>query len=152
MKGRIPEPTKLKLLKGVRSSRINQKEPKPKIASSNIPQGWSNRMSDGAKRFWKRHAPILKEQGLLTELDLSSFRILCELYSSYIQIMNIINKKGLVGEDAGGYIRERPEVKIKAELEKRYLSYMQQFGLSPASRTKVSVDTRLKEKNKDFDW
>ena len=74
-------PTALKLLKGVRPARINDKEPKPKSVSGAIPTGWGAHMSDGAKRFWERYAPVLSKLGVLTEADLPAFRVLAEQWS-----------------------------------------------------------------------
>ncbi len=94
MPGPSSEPVALKLLKGVKPYRINQNEPKPKSVSGAIPKGWALWMSDIAKRFWKRNASRIAAAGVLTEADLDSFRILCELYSSWIQVTNRIRKVG----------------------------------------------------------
>lgn len=156
MKGPTPTPTKLKLLKGVRPCRINKNEPKPKAASSAIPSGWGRWMSDGAKRFWKRYAPILKELGLLTEIDLSSLRILCELNNDFVRLSNLLRKKGETYETTNAQkekvVKKRPEVDMKKDIETRYLAYLQQFGMSPASRTRIKTEIGKTRKNKDLDW
>lgn len=66
MPGPPPEPTRLKILKGVHPYRINKNEPKPRSVSGSIPRGWATWMSDGAKRFWNKYAPVLSELGVLT--------------------------------------------------------------------------------------
>ncbi|GAH70047.1 unnamed protein product [marine sediment metagenome] len=156
MPGPAPLPAKLKLLKGVKPYRMNKNEPKPKTASSNIPSGWSRWMSRGAITFWKRYAPKLKKLGLLTELDLSSFRILSELYSDFIRLTNLLRKVGETYETTNALkeklIKKRPEVDMRKDIESRYLSYLQQFGMSPASRTRIEVDLKTAGKNEDLDW
>lgn len=143
MRGRFPEPTKLKLLKGTRSSRINKNEPQPKSVSAAIPPGWAKFMSGTAKRYWGRYAPALSELGVLTEVDLPAFRILCELYSVFVRLTNILNKKGLTYEakakSGGVLIRSRPELTMLNEVETRYLQYAAQFGITPATRGRISL-------------
>lgn len=156
MKGPAPAPTKLKLLKGVRPSRINKKEPKPKAVSSGIPKGWAFGMSPIARRYWKQIAPILKENGLLTEIDLYTLRILSETYSDYIRLGNLLKKEGETYETTNAQkekvIKERPEVETRIKARKDYLAYLQQFGMSPSSRTRIKVDIREAKKNKDLDF
>ena len=148
MKGRIPEPTALKLVKGVRPFRINKKEPKYKKASGAIPAGWAISMTDIAKRYWKRRAPQLVESGVLTEIDLEGFRVLCELYSEWISVKNLLKKKGISYQAKNGIYRIRPEMYVKDKLEKQMLAYFQHFGMTPASRSKVSA-VEVKEKKID---
>jgi len=150
MPGPNPAPTALKLLKGVRPARINQAEPKPKSVSGNIPAGWALWMSDIAKRFWKRNAPRIASAGILTEADLDSFRILCELYSSWIQITNKIRKIGETYE-TGTMWKKRPEVSIREDLEKRLLSYLQQFGMMPSGRSRIALPPQIPEDDDDLD-
>ena len=149
MRGAVPAPTALKLLKGVRPARINQNEPKPKLTSGNIPRGWALHMSDIAKRFWKKNAPRLVTIGILTEADLYSFRILCELYASWIQTTNRIRKIGETYQ-TGTIWKKRPEVSIREDLEKRLLSYLQQFGMVPSGRSRISLSPEMPDGNGDL--
>jgi len=139
MKGPAAAPTALKILKGVRPARINQNEPKPRSVSGNIPSGWSQSMSDGAKRFWKKYAPILSGLGILTEADLPALRILAELWSQWLKVTLVISKGGMTYETETGYQRERPEVKLADKLETQMLRYLQHFGMTASSRGNLSV-------------
>ena len=148
MKGRIPEPTALKVIKGVRPGRINKEEPRPTIADGAIPRGWGGAMTPIAKRFWKRHAPGLIELGVLTEADLESFRVLAELYAEWVGIKTLLAKGGISYEDAKGVRHTRPEMTVKDKLEKQMLAYFQHFGMTPASRSKIAT-IKPKEKMED---
>ena len=155
MPGPSPAPTKLKLLKGVKPYRINQNEPKPKSVSGNIPPGWGAHMSTGAKRFWKRNAPRLAKMGMLTEADLNSFRVLCELYTSWVQIVNTIRKVGEVykthNQAKEMVYKKRPEVPIREDIEKRLLSYFAQFGMVPSGRSRIAIPPEMPEKPRYLD-
>ena len=133
MPGPQPAPTALKILKGTRPARINQKEPKPKSHSGTMPPGWGSHMSDGAKRFWQRYAPILSKLGILTEADLPALRIMAELYSKWIRLTNRINRTHIKLEDELIYLRALDK------LETQLLRYLQHFGMTATSRGKITV-------------
>ena len=48
-------------------------------------------MSLGAKRFWKRYAPMLSELGILKETDLPALRMTAELWSKWVRLTNKVN-------------------------------------------------------------
>ena len=100
-------------------------------------------MPDGAKRFWKRYAPRLVDLGLLTEVDLDTFRILCELIDERKKLVNIIRKGGFVYETKNQYwetmYKQRPEVGMKDRIDTQIYRYLQLFGMAPSSRSKIST-------------
>ena len=155
MPGPSPAPTKLKLLKGVKPYRINQNEPKPKSVSGKIPQGWALHMSDIAIRFWKKNAPRLVAAGILTDVDLYAFRILCELYASWIQLINKIRKEGEVYETQNQQKqkvwKKYPGVAIREDIEKRLMQYFAQFGMVPSGRSKIALPPEMPEDDGDLD-
>ena len=150
MPGPSPAPTKLKLLKGVKPYRINQNEPKPKSVSGSVPQGWGAHMSDIAKRFWKVNAKRLANAGVLTEADLHAFRVLCDLYSDYIQLKNIIRKMGMTYL-SGTIPKKRPEVAILEKIIDNLLKYFAQFGMVPSGRSKIELPPEIPEDDGDLD-
>jgi len=148
MPGPMPVPTAVKKLKGVRPARINQNEPHPLPASANIPAGWGVGMSEGAKKFWKRNAQRLVDQGLLTEIDLNTFRVLCETWSDWVRARKELKKSGMtyVTKNSDGKIMMRkmcPEVKLLIDIAKQLKSYLELFGMAPAPRGKISAEAPL---------
>ena len=144
MPGPQPAPTQLKLLKGVRLARINQNEPKPLAASANMPMGWGAHMSDISKRFWKRYAQRLVGLGLLTEVDLDTFRILCELMAERRNLMGLVKKHGYVymTKDTDGnmlMMKPNPAVEMKNKADSQIHKYLCLFGMAPAPRGKISA-------------
>jgi len=155
MPGPQPSPTALKILKGVRPARINQNEAHPLPASANIPTGWGNSMSDAAKRFWKRNAQLLVDLGLLTEIDLNAFRVLCEIWGNWINVSKLLEKSGMVYQTTNAaketVYKIRPEVKLLIDIEKQLKSYLELFGMAPAPRGRISAEPPMRLVNEDLD-
>ena len=132
-RGPAAAPTKLKLLKGVSPYRINDKEPKPKSVSGALPSGWGAHMSDGAKRFWKRYAPVLSNLGVLTEADLPAFRILSELWAQWVGTQSMMRKSAKDPKLVLSYIQ------VAKLIETQVLRYLQEFGMTASSRGNIVV-------------
>ena len=155
MPGPQPAPTALKLLKGVRPARINQNEPKPRVASANIPAGWGAQMSVAAKSFWKRNAQKLVALGLLTEIDLNAFRALCEIWSDWATVRRLLKKSGMIYQTTNAQkekvFKQRPEVKLMIDLEKELKVYLELFGMAPAPRSRIAAEPPLNLDDEDLD-
>ena len=155
MPGPQPLPTNLKLLKGVKPYRINHNEPKPRVASANLPSGWGVQMSVAAKGFWKRNAKKLVELGLLTELDLNAFRVLCEIWADWVSIRRLLKKSGMIYETTNAakekVFKQRPEVNLSIDMGKQLNSYLSLFGMAPAPRSKISAESPLNLDDEDLD-
>ena len=144
MRGVQPAPTALKILKGARPCRINKSEAKPKSASGTLPPGWGAHMSDGAKRFWSRYAPILSTHGLLTEADLPALRIMAELWSKWVRVQRTVNRKNIKPEV------ELPYMRLADKLETQLLRYLQQFGMTASSRGRITVGGQDADEDEGF--
>ena len=148
MAGRRPTPTSLKLVKGNPGRRkLNEKEPQP---AKNIPSPPAH-MSDEAKVAWGRLTVLLDRMGVLTEADTYALERLAECYSEILDCQAIIREHGRTyetesygggtGDDAvhNTMHRPRPEVGMLADADRRFKSYLVEFGLTPAARTKVQA-------------
>jgi len=71
--GRPPKPTSLKVLHGVRESRINRREPVP--GGEVDPPEW---LTSEALADWQRLAPDRLAKGVLTSWDVDAFGLFCE--------------------------------------------------------------------------
>ena len=155
MPGPQPLPTNLKLLKGVKPYRINQNEPKTRVASAAIPAGWGAQMSQAAKGFWKRNAQKLIDLGLLTEIDLNTFRVLCEIWADWVYSRRLLKKSGMIYETTNAakekVFKKRPEVSLVIDMEKQLNIYLSLFGMAPASRSKISAESPLNLDDDDLD-
>ena len=132
-RGPTAAPRELKLLKGERPYRINDKEPKRKSVSGAMPPGWGAHMTAVAKRFWAKYGPVLADLGVLTEADLPAFRVLSELWSKWGTCSRMCDKKGLDLKDWLALMR------MTDKIETQKLRYMQEFGMTPSGRGKITI-------------
>src|SRR6266487_2168118 len=128
-RGPPPTPRKIKLLKGTfRKDRAPAHIPEP-------PKGARPpaRLSKGAKQEWRRLAPWLEDQGLLTKADEAAFSQYCELYVDVQKHWRLCRRHG-----PGVAIREGFRNALAKGLKdlKQYLSL---FGLSPADRERIGA-------------
>ena len=92
MRGPPPKPTKLKLLRGEKNKdRINENEPQPATGKLDCPK----HLGEEAKRYWEGEAPKLQRLGLLTEIDIGPFELLCEAYGNWIEYKKLLKEGGL---------------------------------------------------------
>jgi P27 family predicted phage terminase small subunit len=75
MRGRPPQPTNVKLLEGVRPSRVPAGEPVPSLRPVEPPY----RLTKAVQAEWDRLAPDLISRQILTPWDTSAFALFCEL-------------------------------------------------------------------------
>lgn len=117
MSGPPPQPTNLRILRGNPGKRpINDAEPKPAKAKLTPPR-W---LPQGKPRaYWREHAPMLSQTGLLTEADRLSLAILC-------------NEQHV-------YLSTEDEV-IKYKALNAILRLSDRFGMNPAYRSKLKVE------------
>ena len=141
--GHNKKPSNLKVLHGTdQPCRTNENEPKPKSATvGKAPSG----MDTYARKAWERLVPVLEPLEMLTEADIETFTILCNAYGRYersIRRLKKVEKQVDHLEDID--VIRKAEVSVeKAEQAYRMLAI--EFGLSPASRSRISVGTKAKE-------
>ncbi len=134
-------PTVIKKLQGNPGKRrLNLNEPKPETGIPKCP-AWLNKKG---KVVWKELSTLLNNMRVLTVADRYSLALLCDVYGEYIETRRFLNKNGSTYElkTKNGEImfRNRPEVTKSAELFKRVISLMRDFGLTPGSRSGISVE------------
>ena len=133
-----PKPTSLKLLDGIeRNNRINNNEPKPGNPSLECPD-WLN---DDAKRIWNKYALVLKDIGVFKQTDEIAFATLCQESGRYVELQKIINGKGYTTSNIRNGDKAIPEMAMARECLKNIRALMVEFGLTPSSRSRISVST-----------
>ena len=137
--GRPRKPTSLKKLGGtLQPSRTNPLEPVPAVALG-LPPEW---LTATAKEYWAEIGGILLQMKLISYADTAAMTLLCDVLAQWCAVRVTIAKKGRVYEllsDGGKVFRARPEVAMEADLWRRASAMLTQFGLTPASRSKVSA-------------
>ncbi|MDO7851387.1 phage terminase small subunit P27 family [Hymenobacter convexus] len=145
--GRPRKPTHLKKLAGtLQPSRTNPLEPVPAVALGQPPE-W---LSATAKEYWDEIGGILLQMNLVSYGDTAAMTLLCDVLAQWVSVRVTIAKKGRVYEllsDGGKVFRARPEVAMEADLWRRASRMLVEFGLTPASRSKVSALGDKEEKD-----
>ena len=139
-KGRKPLPTAVKILEGDRGKGrrpLNRNEPKPNADQVKCPT-W---LMPEAKKEWKRLAPPLVAMGVLTNNDVTNFAGYCEAYARWRESEEFINQHGVMVKTPSGYLQQVPQVSIALQSLKQMQSLASEFGLTPASRSRLFAMT-----------
>jgi P27 family predicted phage terminase small subunit len=153
--GRKPKPKALRLLGGNAGHRpVNSNEPKPERGVPPCPKHVSAR----AKMLWRKVGKQLDAMGVITKADGLGLELLVQAYDEYMDARDLIRgvaelkvfqgqlveqKDGLVYESISAtgtkMIRAHPAVGIAENAWRRVATMIAEFGMTPSSRTKVSV-------------
>lgn len=141
-------PSKMKILKGTfRANEAPKNEPDPDVLDA-APRPPSH-LNRWAKQMWKDTAVELLSLGMLTKIDLYSLEILCEQYGIYRELKDAIThietpggsriKISIAKYLAGQNSQTIPEYAGMRSAFERYTALLKEFGLSPASRSRIDV-------------
>jgi P27 family predicted phage terminase small subunit len=137
-RGRPPKPSHLKLLQGNAGKRpINTDEPEPDAVDDLAAPEF---LSPEAARKWQEWAPKLARNRLFTDLDTDLLAMYCEAYAEWRDAMDQLEKYGkIVKSPKSGYPVPNPYVAIRNTSESTMRSIASEFGMGPASRTRIHV-------------
>ena len=136
-RGRKPKPTVLKILEGNPGKRpLNINEPIPKNKAPKCPT-W---LELEAKKEWRRASKQLEQLGILTEVDMAAFAGYCQAYARWKEAEEFISKHGSIIKTPSGYWQQVPQVSIASSYLKIMCRFCEQFGLTPAARSRITAD------------
>lgn len=155
MAGRPRKPEQFKVLQGTsRPDRINRKEPK---LQAEIPRAGIG-LTEKDKKAWRHIARIIRPMKIATKADVIALEELVTAHVDFWEARRVIDRLGSTyiskaakKTEADGkeilsvVIRRRPEVEIMTDAWRRIEKMLSHFGLSPSSRSKVSVVGELKK-------
>ena len=137
-RGRKPTPTALKVLEGNPGKRpLNNSEPKPLKKAPSCPK-W---LEPEAKKEWKRLAKQMEQLGILTEVDMAAFAGYCQASARWKEAEEFITQHGTIVRTPSGYWQQVPQVSIAQTYLKVMNRFAEQFGLTPASRSRIVADS-----------
>ncbi|HMF62990.1 MAG TPA: phage terminase small subunit P27 family [Edaphobacter sp.] len=144
MPGPPPKPTALRIYEGNRGhQKLNDREPTPLIGAPEMPK----HLTAIARKEWRRLVPLLLSMRVLSEADGVALAILCQAYGTLIEAQSLMvrsakgNRSTLLLQTKTGYLMQSPLLGIinaQAEIVSRML---QQFGMTPASRSRIATTT-----------
>lgn len=151
MRGRKNTPTALKQLKGNPGKRaLNDQEPKPDVAIPECPA----HLTGEARKEWNRITRELCELGILANIDRAALATYCMAWLDFVYASKMVDEEGEVitskrlnkdGVEVPGGKYLNPWVGIKTSAMDRVVRIAAEFGMTPASRTRIKVETPSEE-------
>jgi P27 family predicted phage terminase small subunit len=134
--GRKPVPTALKVLHGNPGKRsLNPNEPKPELKLPPVPA----HLSEPAKKEWRRLGRQLLRMGLVTEIDRPALALLCQAWGRWVEAEDALKRYGVMVKSPAGFPMQSPYLAVANKAMEQMRSLLSEFGLTPASRTRVSA-------------
>jgi len=141
--GRPPKPSNLRLIEGNRGHRpINQKEPafEPELPAPPV------FLCAQAVEEWKRVAPPLYRQRLLTAVDRAALAAYCQACGRWVQAEDALARMAkadmltdaLMIKTHNGSAVQNPLVGIANTAMRDMMRFAQEFGFTPSARTRLS--------------
>jgi P27 family predicted phage terminase small subunit len=139
-RGPAPTPTKIKAARGSWRAKINRREPAPEPGAPPRPQ-W---LAVEARAYWDELVPELLRLGVLSLIDAKALARYCQTWARWRKADEWIQQHGLTYpiKDKDGNVaavQQWPEVGIFNKLSAQLLRLEQEFGLTPAARTRVQA-------------
>lgn len=140
MRGRPAVPTALKVLRGNPGKRaLPVNEPNPTaLAETTAPPEFLNEIG---RAEWKRMAPMLARNGLLTELDTAALAAYCRAFAQWRAASDILETEGSVVLSRFGHPHLSPHYAIAEKALATMRAMMREFGMTPSARAHVSRAT-----------
>src|ERR1043166_1693659 len=136
MRGRRPNPTRLKVLTGNPGKRpLNMDEPRPEVVIPGCPP----ELGPVAKREWDRLVGELAALRLLTNLDRAALAAYCGAYALWAEAMEAIQKYGSMVKSPSGYPIQSPYRAIANRQAEIMMRIASEFGFTPASRSRIAT-------------
>ncbi|MCV9379984.1 MULTISPECIES: phage terminase small subunit P27 family [Hafnia] len=140
MSGPPKTPTHLRLVKGNPSKRaINKNEPNPPSGVPPIPKHFDKR----GKYWFKRMGEELDAVGVMSTLDAKALELLVEAYTEYRHHCEVLDEEGYTYQTGSAtgekIVKAHPAAAMKADAWKRIRAMLSEFGMTPASRSKVEI-------------
>jgi P27 family predicted phage terminase small subunit len=137
-------PTKLKMLRGNPGRRpLNDREPEPEVKLPKPPE----HLSDEAKREWRRAGKLLLEMGLVSDLDRAALAGYCAAWGRWVEAEAALKQYGVVVKSPSGFPIQSPYLAIANKAMEQMRVFLLEFGLTPASRTRVHASPAPNEPN-----
>jgi len=139
-RGPAPQPTNIRILHGNPGKRpLNGNEPQPRRERPSCPR-W---LTAEARKEWKRVVPELDRLGVLTIVDRAALTTYCQAWARYVEAEAMLTQYGSVlKSNKSDYIQVSPYATISKQMALLIKAFCQEFGLTPASRSRISVNKK----------
>jgi P27 family predicted phage terminase small subunit len=144
--GRRPLPTAVKKLRGNPGKRkMNDAEPAPVLGVPEMPKG----LGKVAAAEWRSIVPDLLQLGVLTKVDGKALAAYCHAFERWFAAERDVAKYGVIVEEpilvagvATDYVRlkKNPACGVSETAMKIMKSFLIEFGMTPAARSRVRIE------------
>lgn len=149
VKGRKSVPTHLKVLKGDEERRINRDEPIPAATEGVNLKAPPRGIGAKAAAVWRQLAPDMVDKHVLTEWDVHLFEAFCVAVADYRELRakrrqhskDSYQHDPFTGVGSQGQLVKSPYWSAQNDVLKQMMALATRFGLSPADRAGLVVDT-----------
>jgi P27 family predicted phage terminase small subunit len=146
MQGRKPIPTPLKLITGNPGRRpLNLNEFKPDVEIPKCPP----HLTGEARKEYKRITTELVRYGLISKVDKAAIAFYCVNWARHVEAEEMIEKaakasngSGLFVKTPNGFPVQSPWLAVSNKAQELCFKFLNEFGLSPASRSRVLQSDR----------
>ena len=107
-------------------------------------------IDQASKKFADRYAPLLRDRGVLTDVDLAMFELLSWAFAIVEVAGRHLLKEGLLVKHSHGATRKSPYYFAFRDGSKMFLSLACEFGMTPASRARVMRSRKPPSSRKSF--
>lgn len=155
--GRRPKPSALKKLQGNPGKRpLNAKEPSAPAGDPEMPAD----LPKAAQEEWNRIIPELRALGVLSTIDRAALAAYCHAYARWFEAEEETRLHGIVVEEPilvqgveTGFVRykKNPAVTISEGAMKLMKSFLIEFGMTPASRSRLAMKSEEEAKRDPAD-
>lgn len=133
-RGRHSTPTQLKVIQGNFRKDRHAHGPRVEIGAPKCPH-WLPR---SAKRYWAEIAPELEKVGLISVIDSAVFVAHCDSMGRYEDVTRKLKElDALIDKTPQGYQVQSALFTVRNKLWDQVLRSAQEFGLTPAARSKI---------------
>jgi P27 family predicted phage terminase small subunit len=130
------KPTNLRLIEGNKGKRaINKNEPDPDFLNDLTAPSW---LSAAAVTVWNEMAPKLRAARLLTKIDVPFLEMGCVALANYRHAAQMLGDDLVLEGSKAEYVNQWMVAQSMAF--KQAMAVFQQFGMSPAARTRISIN------------
>lgn len=135
-RGPSRKPNALKRLEGTyRQDRDGGNHPSPPPETPNCPT-WLGRE---AKRIWKRLAPVLARNGLLSKTDRATFAAFCQAYHRWWELEKGRDNTPHTFTTESGYTQRHPIHSMADDAMDRLTKLGREFGMTPSARSGIEL-------------
>lgn len=141
-------PTRMKLVKGERRpSRVNYNEPEPSADAISPTES----LDEQERAIWNARVAELADAGVLANTDCVQLTRYCQTLALYQNALAKVKQSDQVIAGYRGSPVTNPYARRCDVLNKQLTAMEAEFGMTPSSRTRVSVESKKKPKGFDID-